>query len=310
MKIFTLQHILAVAAMVAMGAWAPQAQAQETPASGAVDPAGATPAAAAPVTRPLPEEKNWRFGVALGYGQRTNPLIQSDDIPVLVDLDIAWFGERWFFDNFDLGFELVDRPSFTTNLVARVNSDRAFFSKTNTKYINFSYLGGGVIGPAVDPGSGSLVDEPVKFKPPKRDYAIEAGFEMLMDGEWGMAALRAFHDVSGTHHGYEVSADYGYRWVRGRWSIAPSVGVSYKSAALSDYYWGVHEDEATFLLPAYEAEGGVGWEAGLRTSYYLTRNVRLAVSANYESLQHSVAMSPLVEEDHVLGYFAGAAWQF
>jgi outer membrane protein len=299
MKIFTLQRLLASAAT---GILASLAQAQEAPAQ--------TPAVATHATRPFPAEKSWRLGVAVGYGQRTNPLIQSDDIPVLVDLDIAWFGKRWFFDNFDLGFELFDRPSFTTNLVARVNSDRAFFSKTNTKYINFSYLGGGMLGPTVDPGTGTPVDKPVKFKPPQRDYAIELGVEMLSDGEWGMAALRAFHDVSGTHHGYELSADYGYRWVRGRWSVAPAVGVSYKSAALSDYYWGVHEEEARLQLPAYEVEGGFGWEAGLRTSYYLTRSVRLAVSFNYEQLQHNVAMSPLVEDDHVLGYFAGMAWQF
>jgi outer membrane protein len=308
MKIFRFQHLLTVAAMwsCAQLAAAQDGSAADAPAH----PALATPAPAAYVPRPLPEEKNWRFGVALGYGQRTNPLIQSDDIPVLVDLDIAWFGERWFFDNFDLGFELFDRPSFTTNVVARVNSDRAFFSKTNTKYINFSYLGGGLQGPAVDPGSGALVDQPVQFKPPKRDYAIELGFELLMDGEWGMAALRAFHDVSGTHHGYELSADYGFRWVRGRWSVAPAVGLSYKSAELSDYYWGVHADEATFLLPEYQVDGGLGWEVGLRTSYYLTRSVRIAVSANYERLQHSVSLSPLVEDKAVLGYFAGMAWQF
>ncbi len=308
MKIFTLRRVLAIAAIAAS---APVALAQETPSSSAApDATVAVPVAAPHVPRPLPEEKNWRFGLGLGYGERTNPLIQSEDIPVVVDVDIAWFGERWFFDNFDLGFELFDRPSFTTNIVARVNSDRAFFSKTNTKYINFSYLAGGVQGPARDPGTGALVDEPVKFKPPKRDYAIEAGIEMLMDGEWGMAALRAFHDVSGTHHGYELSADYGFRWVRGRWSVSPSAGVSYKSAALSDYYWGVHEDEASFLLPAYQVDGGIGWEAGVRTSYYLNKSVRVAVSANYERLQHNVALSPLVEDDHVLGYFAGFAWQF
>jgi len=303
MKIFRFRHLPFVAAM---WSWTQLVAAQD--AQDATAPT--TPAVTTPAPRPLPEEKNWRFGVALGFGERTNPLIQSEDIPVVVDLDIAWFGERWFFDNFDLGFELFDRPSFTTNLVARVNSDRAFFGKTNTKYINFSYMGGGLVGPAVDPGTGELVEQPVRFKPPKRDYAIEMGFEMLTDGEWGMAALRAFHDVSGTHHGYELSADYGFRWVRGRWSVAPSVGVSYKSAELSDYYWGVHEDEASFLLPAYEVDGGIGWEAGLRTSYYLTRSVRLAVSANYERLPHSVSMSPLVEDKEVLGYFAGFAWQF
>jgi outer membrane protein len=302
---------LRLPAMAALWSCMQLATAQDAPAtSPPAEAAVVTPATVANAPRPAPEEKNWRFGVALGYGQRTNPLIQSDDIPVIVDLDIAWFGERWFFDNFDLGFELFDRPSFTTNIVARVNSDRAFFSKTNTKYINFSYLGGGMLGPAVDPGSGTLVETPVKFKPPKRDYAVELGFEMLMDGEWGMGALRAFHDVSGTHHGYELSADYGFRWMRGRFSIAPSVGVSYKSAALSDYYWGVHADEATFLLPEYEVDGGIGWEAGLRTSYYLSKSLRLAVSANYERLPHSVSLSPLVEDKQVLGYFAGLAWQF
>ena len=292
MNIFTLRRLLAIAAF---GSWATLAQSQTPATDSATETSVEAPAATTPVTRPLPAEKNWRLGVALGYGERTNPLIQSDDIPVIVDLDIAWFGKRWFFDNFDLGFSLFDRPTFTTNLVARVNSDRAFFGKTNTRYINFSYLGGGMLGPAVDPGSGALVEQPVKFKPPKRDYAIELGLEVLTDGEWGMAALRAFHEVSGTHHGYELSAEYSFRWIRGRWSIAPSVAVSYKSAALSDYYWGVHEDEATFLLPAYEVDGGIGWDAGLRTSYYVTKSVRLAMSANYERLQDSVAVSPLVE---------------
>jgi outer membrane protein len=297
--------------MAALWSWAQLAAAQEAPAgASATDPAVVAPAATAHVPRPLPAEKNWRFGVGLGYGKRTNPLIQSEDIPVIVDLDIAWFGKRWFFDNFDLGYSLFDRPAFTTNLVARVNSDRAFFGKTNTKYINFSYVGGGKQGPARDPGTGTLVDQPVKFKPPKRDYAIEAGVEVLTDGEWGMAAFRAFHDVSDTHNGYEVSAEYSFRWVHGRWSVSPTAALTYKSSALSDYYWGVHEDEATFLLPAYEVDGGIGWEAGLRTSYYVNKSGRLALSVNYESLQHSVAMSPLVEDKQVLGYFAGMVWQF
>ena len=48
-------------------------------------------------------ESRWRLGAAFGYGVRSNPLVQSDDIPIIVDLDIAWFGDRWFFDNGDLG---------------------------------------------------------------------------------------------------------------------------------------------------------------------------------------------------------------
>src|SRR6186997_47796 len=83
------------------------------------DPAGNAATTTSPsATAQLPApESHWRLGAAFGYGQRTNPLIQSEDIPVLVDLDIAWFGKRWFFDNFDLGYELFDREHITTNIV-------------------------------------------------------------------------------------------------------------------------------------------------------------------------------------------------
>jgi outer membrane protein len=260
----------------------------------------------------LPEERRWRLGVALGYGERSNPLIQSDDIPVVIDLDIAWFGDRWFFDNGDLGLSLTDNRWFTTNLVARVNSDRTFFGKTNTRLVNFRLLAGGETGGLVNASTGEPIpgDVQLPLKPPKRDYAIEAGFETLFDGDWGQATLRAFHDVSGTHDGYEISADYSYRITRGRFSVAPSVGLTWKSAALSDYYWGVHRDEVSSTLAYYEARGGLGWESGIRASYYLTKTARLAVSANYESLQNSVARSPLIDRDYVIGYFAGIGWQF
>jgi outer membrane scaffolding protein for murein synthesis (MipA/OmpV family) len=45
-------------------------------------------------------------------------------------------------------------------------------------------------------------------------------------------------------------------------------------------------------------------------NYYITKRMRLAVSANYERLQYSVAQSPLVDQDYVFGHFAGIAWQF
>ncbi len=299
-----MKNLLRIAAFCALAAVARA----ETP-PGAESTTTPTPQTLSP---PLPPERNWRLGIAAGYGERTNPLIQSDDIPVIIDLDLAWFGKRWFFDNGDLGFALVEHDRFTTNLVALVNSDRAFFSKTNTRYVTFRTSVNGAIGPAFNPTTGELVtqDDPVPLKPPKRDYAIEAGFETLFDGAWGAATLRAFHDVSGTHDGYEVSASYSFRHTRGRFSVSPSVGLTWKDDALSNYYWGVHPDEASFVLAPYDARGGLSWEAGLRGTYYLTKRTRLAMSANYERLQHSVEQSPIVAENHVFGYFAGVAWSF
>lgn len=291
----------------------PLAQAQDGPA--AAGSADTTIQATGPVpatSRPLPEEKNWRLGVGLGYGLRTNPLIQSDDIPVIVDIDVAWFGKRWFFDNGDLGFALLDNRLLTANMVARVNSDRAFFSKTNTRFVTFALANSGVAVPIVDSVTGEVITspQPTPLEVPNRDYAVELGFEVLLGGEWGEATLHGFHDASGTHDGYELAADYSYRFTRGRWSVSPSVGVAYKSDNLSDYYWGVHSDEAARTLREYHAGGGFNWEAGLRANYYLTKSLRAALSANYERLHDSVADSPIVERPYVFGYFAGVAWQF
>ncbi len=306
-----------------LGGLASFAHAQAS-APGAAPTATAVPAGTPALVQPPARERSWRVGAAFGYGERTNPLIQSDDIPVLVDVDLAWFGKRWFFDNGDVGYTLFDRSSSTTSLVARVNDDRVFFGKTNTRYVNFAYAGNGVTTalppptPASGggnnpggPGTGSQnPPPPVEVKPPDRDYAIEAGIESLIDGDWGAAELRAFHDVSGTHGGYELSAHYSRRWTAGRLSIAPTVGFSYKSAQMNDYYWGVHAHEATDALPVYHAGAGVNLEGGLVTNYYLTRHLRFALSVNYERLADEIAASPLAEDDYVMAYFSGFAWTF
>jgi MipA family protein len=306
------------AAAACLLAWAGTvARAQEAPAASPAESTGAEPAVTHAVTPetgspPPAPERRWRLGAALGYGERTNPLIQSDDIPVLVDLDIAYFGDRWFFDNGDLGIELLDNDVMTTNLVARVNSDRAFFSKTNTKYVTYSVMAGGFTAPISNSATGQPITqtEALPLRPPRRSYAIELGFETLFSGEWGQASLHGFHDVSNTHDGFEIGANYSYRITRGRLSLSPSLGLTWKSDQLSDYYWGVHAKESSETLKPYEARNGLSWETGLRANYYLTKSVRAALSANYEHLQHSVAMSPLVKRGYVAGYFAGLAWQF
>ncbi len=242
-------------------------------------------------------ESRWRLGAALGYGTRTNPLVQSDDIPIVVDLDIAWFGDYWFFDNGDLGLTFADNDRLTASVVARFNSDRVFFGKTDTRFVSFD-LG------------GMPLSEAVEFKVPDRDYAIELGVEMLTDGAWGQLQLSAFHDVSNTHDGYEVFFDYSFPWRQQRWYIEPSIGASYKSEALNNYYWGVAEGEAGIVVPEYDAAAGTNVHARFMLGYQLSRHWSVSLVAEYERINDEAAASPIVEDRDVLGYFAGVAFRF
>ncbi len=243
------------------------------------------------------EASRWRLGAAFGYGVRSNPLVQSDDIPIIVDLDIAWFGDHWFFDNGDLGLTFADNDRLTASLVARVNSDRVFFGKTDTRFVSFDF-------------TGMPLSEAVDFKVPDRDYAVELGLEMLADGSWGRLQMSAFHDVSSTHDGYEVYVDYSYGWREQRWYVEPSIGASYKSDALNNYYWGVSEDEAGVVVLPYEAGDGVNLHARFMLGYQLSRHWSLSMIAEYERINDEAAMSPIVAHRNVLGYFAGVAFRF
>jgi outer membrane protein len=244
----------------------------------------------------LPESR-WQLGVALGYGLRTNPLVQSDDIPIIVDLDIAWFGEHFFFDNGDLGLTFVDNDYVTTSLVGRVNSDRVFFGRTDTKFVTVDL-------------AGQALASPTQLSVPDRDYAAELGLELLADGRWGFLQLAAFHDVSGTHEGFEIEVDYGYGWRNQRFYFEPSFGLSFKSEDLNNYYWGVPADEIGPALPGYTAGSGVNVFARLQFSYQISRSWMFSFVGEVERLNGEAATSPIVEEQNVYGYFAGFGYRF
>ncbi len=239
----------------------------------------------------------WRLGAALGYGLRTNPLVQSDDIPIIVDIDIAWFGDHFFFDNGDLGLTFVDNQYVTTSLVGRINSDRVFFGRTNTKFVTVSL-------------AGQPLSSTVQLSIPDRDFAGELGIELLADGRWGQLQLTAYHDVSGTHEGYELEIDYGYGWRKQRFYVEPSFGLSFKSEELNDYYWGVHADEMNDALPGYTAGSGINSFARLQFSYQISRNWMFSFVGEVERLNDEAAGSPIVEEQNVFGYFAGFGYRF
>jgi outer membrane protein len=249
-------------------------QAQASKPADETSGAAATSTSAAVPLPAEPPQSRWQLGLALGYGLRTNPLVQSDDIPILVDIDIAWFGDHFFFDNGDLGLTFVDNEYVTTSLVARVNSDRVFFGRTDTKFVVIDL-------------AGAPLSSPVELTIPDRDYAAELGLELLADGRWGLLQLTAHHDVSGTHEGYEVEFDY-----------------------LNNYYWGVRADEANVALPEYTAGSGVNAFARLQFSYQMSRNWNFSFVGEVERMNDEAAASPIVKEQNVFGYFAGFGYRF
>lgn len=243
------------------------------------------------------------LGLALGVGERTNPLINSDDINIYWLLDIAYYGDKWFFDNGDLGINLNDSESYAINAILSVNSDRVYFSHLNDGLLSLD----GSTGAGMSEGESGATE---KIKVPDRDYALEAGVELYVNRDWGFIQAQWNVDISNTHNGTELWLNYGYDLIINRWIVTPSLGLSWRDSNLNNYYHGVKQSESSAALPAYEAGAGLNAYTQLSASYFISRRWRWASVVGYEKINSEAADSPIMEDDKVITVFTGIFYVF
>lgn len=259
---------------------------------------------------PLLIPRAWDFGIGLGFGELSNPFIGADNVPAYVTVDLAIYGKRFFFDNGDLGFTLVNQPHMGLNLLATYNSDRIFHSFFNqVGFITSSVAGQG------DPMLVAIesVDDVIAVTPielPDRNFAINLGVELLLSGHWGELDIQLTQDVSSAHNGQELWAEFGRGWHWGDWSIRPSLGLTWKSSQLVDYYYSVRPEEDLLLSSIYSGESTVNLSAGISAAYKVTEKFSIVGSFKYERLGSNITSSPLIVEDSIRSVFIGSFYRF
>ena len=71
---------------------------------------------------------SWQLSVAVGVGVRTNPLVDGDNVPLLILPDIAWYGEAAYFDNGELGYQWYEEDTHAFETFVHLDAERSFFS--------------------------------------------------------------------------------------------------------------------------------------------------------------------------------------
>jgi MipA family protein len=252
----------------------------------------------------------WRIGFGAGYGQRTNPLINSDDIDIYGIVQLSYFGDQFFFDNGDIGWFMATGSDWSANLIAGVGGERSFFSALNDSPVGFAPDGPtGLNGQPAnnDPHTDGSYPEP---EAPDRDYIIDGGLEVLY--QWGRSELQVqlLTDISDRSNGQEVWVSWALPQQWGRFSFHPSIGVTWMSANTANYYYGVKKSEAQPGLPAYEVNDAFNYFARLSMSYQLTEHWQVVSVLQYEQLADDIADSPSVVKDHVTTSFIGLYYEF
>ncbi|ALO45744.1 MipA/OmpV family protein [Pseudohongiella spirulinae] len=271
----------------------------------------------------------WTMGVAAGVGRRSNPFVASDDLTQNAIVDLAWYGERWFFDNGDVGYTFNQTDQFSANLLLTFNNERNYFSylSNGSSGLDISSLrelaidkGFGTIGIA----GGETVDleslgtseleefvfEDLDASLPERDFAVNSGIELLYISRWGDLQAQLLSDVSGTHRGQSAWLAYSYPWITRHSEFSLTLGMEWKSRELVDYYYGVRPDEVIEGRPAYRGKSGVNSVIRFSASRALSERWRLVGVVEQEFLSQNIKRSPIIERGRVSTAFVGIYYQF
>jgi MipA family protein len=237
----------------------------------------------------------WNFSVALGAGVRTNPLVNGENIPLAVIPHVSYYGKRVFLDDLDLGVTLAETNTNTLNLIASPSYDRVYFYRTDLQNLFVTGFPDGTFAPvrADTPGA-------VKVPPRSRRITYLAGPEWTFKFLGVSGQFDFLHEVTGQNHGDEIRAALGIPLIESRGSLMANLGITWKSAAIVNYYYGAPGiyQPGSALEPFFK----LGYTLPLSGKW------RFNAFAEIERLGNSIVRSPIVAEHDVATVFVGAIY--
>lgn len=254
------------------------------------------------------------FGLAVGVGELDNPLVAAPNTRFYTYPQFAWYGERWYFDNGDLGYTLVDDGHWLVNLTTGLAQDSFYFQDWGGNAFTLPLMAisrtsyDGLEDPAASQNEVVIVGERKLNMP--HAWALLAGPEVQYFAGPHEVAMRALRDVSGVHDGSLVNLRYAYHLRLGDWSVTSRLGLDWKSRRLNDHYYSVSPEDNPLTYLGYRAGASIDRIFQLYASYPLTPNWRVLVQGEYRRLGADVANSPRVAERNLGHYFLGVGYSF
>jgi outer membrane protein len=247
----------------------------------------------------------WNVSVGLGAGVRTNPLVNGEDIPLVVVPHVSYYGKRFFLDDLDVGFTLVDNDSNTLSLIASPGYDRVYFYRTDPQ--NFFITGFSPTGATEVTTNPTLASQyspgTVKTVPrPARRFTYLAGPEWTFKYDGVSGQLDLLHEITDQDNGDEIRAGIGIPLWKRKGALIASFGVTWKSAGIVNYYYGE---------PGVYG-GASALDPYVKLAYTLPLSSRWRFNAlvEYERLGNAIANSPIVAEHTVATMFVGTIYTF
>ncbi|GGY84100.1 structural protein MipA [Cellvibrio zantedeschiae] len=256
------------------------------------------------------DESRWQFSIGLGLGVRTNPVMDNDDIPLVILPQFSYQGERFFIQNLDLGYNLFQNNKQELNILLTPSYDQIFFNEWDiSNFVDRSNLasmaGGAKDSPSLE-ANNRAID---KSRLHDRHVAALAGVEYSHTIYDVDIQVQLLQEATGYYDGNEARLAISKSINVGKHDVKLTLGANWQNAATINYFYGLPERESPGNF-AYEPNAGLTSLLRFDWAYQLDEHWSLRFFTSYRHLSHSISNSPLVTENNVVTAFAGGVYHF
>ncbi|MFY8274574.1 MipA/OmpV family protein [Pseudoalteromonas sp. SSDWG2] len=241
---------------------------------------------------------SWVLGAAFGYGKLASPLKGRQEIPLYILPDVRYYGERFSLDNLNASYALIEKKGWVVELIGSQNFDGVYFpGKHRQEY-----------GAFAGSFSGSFYDllTPRPAAPAHRSMSYLGGVETrFYDSQWVNVYISWQKDVSNVHHGSETKLRLLKNISLQPFQVSLEGRLTYKSDALSRYYFSVREGDIVSGDHHYQASATLDWLLGVNVAYPMSEQLAAVASFQQQWFGGGVNDSPLLRTTAPYSFFVG-----
>lgn len=263
-----------------------------------------------------------RGSIGVGYGELGTPIALHNSAHFNWLPQLAWYGEKFYFENGLLGFSLSEHVQEQWDLVVYPNDDGLLYR------LNSAFAPTLAVSPIPYP---SYPREISLTKTPDRHISTMAGLRYAQQWEQFDWSAQLGIDASAVHHGWELSTRINLPAIyeSENFTLALDAGLTIKSASLVDYYYtpvfgeiapvegGIYGtcDVVTNLCNyaisgPYDGHTGYRSHFSFKANYEINASWSLALMYRHYYLSQSMTQSPIVTTNHYAAWFSGLFYRF
>lgn len=263
---------------------------------------------------PYMQVGQWHFALGMGYGKYENPRASNRDTALYFVPRIAYYGERFYFENAKMGYALLEKPTHALDFILDINEDGINFNDNSLLVAMVSKTA------SRNDNDFQHFNDTFYFlnDTHPRHLSYMGGVEYSYSGKL-RAQINVLQDVSSVHNGIEGKFDIGKKWQVGHLNAALFYQLNYKSSELANYYYGLDDEDVVInnvwgAIQATEAKYKMRafftHQLQLQLSYPLSKKWSVVGDLRRVYLGNEMLNSPWIERKWLTHFFVGVAWQY